>query len=281
MANGLPGFLDFTKPGNDLVDDMLYPPFIRFWRRYGRNFLNLLQLNLFYAVLTFPIYVWITSLLNAASVQNGGGVFTLLGAMVLSTVMYWPAPLLAVLLIGSILVLGPATAAMTYAALNCAWDRPGMFWPEFWQAFRENWKQALPFGLIDTFAMFATVYYLVDGAEAFGAAGMALKVLWVVLVLIYALMRVYLYPIMVTVELSTGALIRNSLILALLKPGRSLAVVGIAAGLVLLCMVADIFLVPCFLYSFVAFTAAFLTQSMIEKHLTHPESDSEGESENN
>lgn len=281
MANGLPGFLDFTKPGNDLVDDMLYPPFIRFWRRYGRNFLNLLQLNLFYAVLTFPIYVWITSLLNAASVQNGGGVFTLLGALVLSTVMYWPAPLLAVLLIGSILVLGPATAAMTYAALNCAWDRPGMFWPEFWQAFRENWKQALPFGLIDTFAMFATVYYLVDGAEAFGAAGMALKVLWVVLVLIYALMRVYLYPIMVTVELSTGALIRNSLILALLKPGRSLAVVGIAAGLVLLCMVADIFLVPCFLYSFVAFTAAFLTQSMIEKHLTHPESDSEGESENN
>ena len=60
MQNGWPGFLDFTKPGIDAVDDNVYPPFIRFWKRYGRNFLPLLQLNLVYALMTLPLYVWLT-----------------------------------------------------------------------------------------------------------------------------------------------------------------------------------------------------------------------------
>lgn len=275
MSNGLPGFLDFTKPGNDLVDDMRYPPFIRFWRRYGRNFLKLVQVNLFYAVVTLPIYVWITSVLNAASVQIGGGVFTVLGALLLSGVMYWPPVVLGALLLGSVVLLGPATAALTYAALNCAWDRPGMFWPEFWQAFRENWKQALPFGILDVFALFATAYYLIDGKAAFGDASAVLTVLWMILVMLYAMMRVYLYPIMVTVQLSTGALIRNSLALAMLKLWRPLAVVAVAAVLTVLCVVADIVLVPCFLYSFVAFMASFLTKPMIDGYLIHPQTNSD------
>lgn len=272
MARGLPGFLDFTKPGRDMVDDNAYPSFIRFWRRYGRHFLALLQLNLAYAMLTLPIYVWLTSQLNAHAAQSGG-IVSLLGSLLLYFVMDWPAPLLIGLLALSVAVLGAATAAMTYAALNCAWDRPGMFWPGFREAWKENWKQALPIGAMDVFVCFATVYYFVDGSAVFGGMGGAVKLVWTVLLLLYGLMRVYLYPIMVTVELPFGALLKNSLILALVKPWRPLLALGVTAALLALCIVADIVLVPCFLYSLSAFTAAYLTRPVIEKYLLTAENE--------
>ena len=171
---------------------------------------------------------------------------------------------------GSILLLGPATAALGRAALDCAWSRPGLFWPNFWEAWRRSWRQALPVGLADVLAVFATLYYLVDGETFFGAAGGVLKVLWLALALVYAMARVYVYPIMATVELPLGALLRDSLALALLRPWRPLAVVGITAVLCALCLAADLVLIPCFLYSFAAFSAAFFTQPVIQEHLLAP-----------
>ena len=268
--NGWPGFPDFTKPGNDAVDDSVYPPFIRFWKRYGRNFLPLLQLNLFYALLTLPLYVWLTSLINANAAQSGG-IVTMLGTLLLYYATKLPAPVLVLLVGASALLLGPATAALSYAALNCAWDRPGMFWPGFWDAWKTNWKQAFPIGLLDVFACFATVYYFVDGNAVFGALGGTVKLLWVLLLLIYGMIRVYLYPIMVTVALPFGALLKNSLILALVKPWRPLLTLAVSIVLLALCIVGDIVLVPCFLYSMVAFTAAFLAQPVIEQYLLNPE----------
>lgn len=270
MDNGWPGFLDFTRPGNGPVDDNVYPPFIRFWKRYGRHFMKLLQVNLLYALITLPIYGWLLSVVNAHAAQSGG-IVTLLGPLLLYFAMGWPAPVLLALVGISALLLGPATAAMTCAVLDCAWDRPGMFWPTFWEGWKVNWKQSLPIGLLDVFACFATIYYLVDGDTVFGSCGGVVKLLWLVLSLVYCLIRVYIYPIMVTVELPFGALLKNSLILALMNPWRPLLVMGVAAVLCGLCIVADIVLVPCFLYSFIAFTAAFLTQNPITGYLLSPE----------
>ena len=94
--------------------------------------------------------------------------------------------------------------------------------------------------------------------------------LWLALALVYAMARVYVYPIMATVELPLGALLRDSLALALLRPWRPLAVVGITAVLCALCLAADLVLIPCFLYSFAAFSAAFFTQPVIQEHLLAP-----------
>ena len=47
--------------------------------------------------------------------------------------------------------------------------------------------------------------------------------------------------------------------------------IAIAAVLSFLCSVVDIILVPCFMFSFVAFSAAFLTQPPIDKYLINPE----------
>ena len=266
MGN-LPGLFDFTRPGSGVLDDNRYHPFIRFWKRYGRHFTRLICVNAIYALVTLPVFVWLMALINAASMDMGIGAISVMGTVLLSIVINWPGAVLAALVILSILLMGPATAALSYATLNCAWDRPGMFWSGFWSAWKDNWKQALPIGIVDVLACFGTLYYLVDGTVAFGSFAPALKVVWCVFMLIYCMIRVYLYPIMVTVELPLGALIKNSLILSVLKPGRPLSVILIAAVLCLTCVVADLVIVPLFLYSFVAFSAAFFTQPVIEKYL--------------
>lgn len=267
----LPGFWDFTRPGRGDIDDNRYHPFIRFWRRYGRHFTRLIAVNALYALITMPVFVWLMSLINVASMEMGLGAISVLGTVLMSIVINWPGPLLAVLLVASILLMGPATAALSYATLNCAWDRPGMFWAGFWSAWKENWKQALPVGIVDVLACFVTLYYLVDGTAVFGQLGAVLKVIWCTMMLIYCMIRVYLYPIMVTVELSLSDLIKNSMILAVLQLWRPLVVILIATLLCLLCVIADILIVPCFLYSFVAFSAAFFTQPVIEKYLIKAE----------
>lgn len=262
-----PGFFDFTRPGHGDIDDSRYHPFIRFWRRYGRHFTRLLCVNALYALITMPVFVWLMSLINAAAMDMGIGAISVMGTVLLSVVIHWPAPVLVVLMILSILLTGPATAALSYATLCCAWDRPGMFWAGFWSAWKENWKQALPVGIVDVLVCFATLYYLVDANAVFGEFGTIMKVVWCVFMLIYGMVRVYLYPVMVTVELPMGALIKNSLILSILKPWRPLSVLLIAAFLCLTCVVADLVIVPLFLYSMVAFSAAFFTQPVIEQYL--------------
>lgn len=267
---------DYSKPGPGvIIDDNAYPPFIRFWKRYGRNFSKLLQLNVVYALISLPVYVWLTSLINVASTQAGGGVMTILGSVLLSVVIDLPGLPLAALVIASILLLGPATAALSCCALDCAWDRPGLLWPTFREAWKANWKQALPFGIADVLVCFVSHYYLVDGAAVLGSYAALVQLVWFLFALLYAMIRVYIYPVMVTIELPLGGLVKNCLILALLKPWRPLLVILIALVLSALCLVIDIVLIPCFLYSFIAFAAAFLAQPMIGKYLMNTEKNSE------
>lgn len=266
----LPGFLDFTRPGRDNVDDSVYPPFIRFWKRYARNFIKLIQVNFAFALLSLPVYVWLTSQINVITTQGSGEVTSLLGTILLYYAVQLPVPLVIALLVLSVLILGPSTAALTYSAVDAAWDRPGLLWGGFWSAWKKNFMQGLPVGILDFAAIFATLYYLVDGKAVFGSFGIVFQLLWIAMGFLYCLIRVYIYPMMVTVQLPFTALFKNCLILVLLKPWRPLVVVTIAAVLGFLCSAADIILIPGFLYSFVAFTAAFLTYPVIDEYLLNP-----------
>lgn len=261
------GFYNFTKPGHGIVDDSHYHPFVRFWMRYGRNFMKLIRANLLYALITLPVYVWLVSQINVITAQQSGQVTSLLGTILLYYAVQMPVPLVIVLLVAAVVLLGPVSAALTYAAIDCAWDRPGLFWSRIWSALKSNWKQALPVGLMDFFGMFATLYYYVDGRAVFGGFGVALQIMWTIIGVIYLMIRVYILPVMVTIKLPFAALVKNCLILSILKPIRPLAVILIAALLGICCSVADIILVPAFMYSFVAYTAAFLTKPVIDEYL--------------
>lgn len=267
---------DFSRPGSG-KDDSEYPPFLLFWKRFGRHFSKLLFSNLLCFLVALPVIVWLCTILNVLALESTEGVVSLLSSLVLSVVMDWPQGLLIALVICSAVLLGPTFAAVSLCALDCAWDRAGLFWYRFRTAWKENFRQALPVGIADILICFSTVYYFVDGTEAFGAYNRILLVLWLVLILLYAFMHVFIFPVMVTVELPFGAVIKNSLIFALLKAWRPLVVIAVDIALALLCLMADMIILPCFFFSFTAYTAAFLTRPVIEKYLLRPEEKEEAE----
>lgn len=269
MGDGsLPRFLDFTRPGREGIDEDKLPPFLRFWKRYFGGFRRLLGLNALCALVSLPVYVWITTLISVSSVEQGGQVMTVLGSILLSITMSWPRWLQLSLWGLSAVLLGPVSAAATYGALGPAWGRMGIFWSDIWEAFLANFKQALPVGLMDVLAMFATHYYLAYGEES-GLPG-TFRFLWLVLGIGYLLTRSYLYVIMVTVELPFGTLVKNSLLLALLKPWRPLVLLGIMAAGFFACLFADAVLIPFFLYGFLCYSGAYLAKPMVEEYLIKP-----------
>ena len=271
QSMALPGFLDFTRPGRGADSEENCPAFILFFRRYGRHFSRLLFANVICAVICLPVYVWLTGIVNVIVIEETGGVISVLSSLMMAVTLDWPQWLLVTFVVLSALLSGPVAAALTRCALNCAWGIPCLFWSEFLSAFRANWKQALPVGIFDTVLVFSAIWYLIDGKDAFGNLFPILLLLWIFFCFLYFLAHTYFYPVMVTVELPFFALIKNCFILALVQVWRPLTVLLLAAALLFGCLWLDILLVPCFLFSLLAYFSSFMERPVIEKYLLSPE----------
>lgn len=142
----------------------------------------------------------------------------------------------------SLLVLftfGIVNVGSTYVLRNMVKGDPVFIWTDFFYAIRRNWKQALPFGMLDALLLVLIpfdIYFLLTAFE--GTMGSVMFGLTLGVGIIYCWMRFYIYLQMVTFDLSIKKILKNSLILALLGFKRNLmATLGI-----LLLIVIDILL---------------------------------------
>ena len=120
-----------------------------------------------------------------------------------------------------------------------------LFLPQdFFYAIRRNWKQALPFGVIDVLLSALLVYDIVFfyyNATSFLRSAMFF--LAVALRIIYFVMRYYLYLMMVTFSLSIGKLLKNAFIFAMINFRRNLVgTIGIVAAVALCFYLTYVFL---------------------------------------
>jgi uncharacterized membrane protein YesL len=112
---------------------------------------------------------------------------------------------------------------------------PVFVWSDFWYAVKRNWKQALPFGIIDIAIngiLIYNIFTLVVGNSGF----LGSMLFWcnVVIFLLYFIMRYYIYIQMVTFKLSIVKILKNSMIFALIGMKRNIvALLGIVVILVL------------------------------------------------
>lgn len=108
-------------------------------------------------------------------------------------------------------------------------------WSDYFYAIRRNLKQGFLFGLLDIFLIFLLVfdlYFFYPLSTTFGY-GVMYGIVFSLL-LLYLTMRFYIYPMMITFDLSIYKLIKNAFIFALLGFKRNLlALLGIALILVL------------------------------------------------
>ncbi len=174
-----------------------------------------------------------------------------------------------------IVTFGPATAAMTSLMRNIYLERPQFIFHDFWQAFKKNFKQAFPVGLVDiifiSLSGFSYIFYesYLDANNyywLFYALTMAAEV-------IFLLMNFYIYPQIVALNLRTGAIVKNSVILAFVNlKGNLVTLAGFLIYVILLLFFKTYVLIlsPLVPFAWLAFLSVFNCYPAIQKHIINP-----------
>lgn len=231
----------------------------RFFVTYGNNFTKIVYVNIFMVLGNFPLIFLIATLSGLTKnetllpmsdlFQNLGFIFSgeadpspfnmaLYSIEGLQNLVRVNTPLTYVFYGISALTMftfGLVNVGTAYILRNIAMGDPVFAWTDFWYAVRRNWKQALPFGIIDIAINGILIYNIfnmvVGGGGFFGS-----MLFWcnVVIFVLYFIMRYYIYIQMVTFKLSIVKILKNSMIFALIGMKRNiLALLGIVVILVL------------------------------------------------
>ncbi|MGN0774499.1 MAG: DUF624 domain-containing protein [Candidatus Ventricola sp.] len=184
------------------------------------HFFDLIKINFLQLIFWLPFLIW--TYINLVAIQSidaqsmlemEDGVQQLMGTMG-SYLMMW--------LIGVIpctAITGPSSAGAAYVMRNWARDQHAFLFSDFKDAFKSNWKQALPVSvitaLVPVLAYTAVMYY---GTLASSNTVMLLPLILVFsATLIWILMLPLLYPMMIGYELRFSALLKNALFMAVAR----------------------------------------------------------------
>lgn len=234
-------------------NNALDPGLKRFFVSYKDNLGKLVSVNILFILGNFPLIFLIAALSGFSKhevflpmsdlFQNIGGIFnaeggltpyklTLYGVEGLQNLTFSPSVLTYVFyVIGafSIFTFGIVNVGTAYIVRNLVSGEPVFVWTDFRYAVKRNWKQALPFGIIDillNFILISNIYNLITSTEKFVFS----MLFWanVLLFILYFFMRYYMYVQMVTFKLTVFKMFKNSLIFSLLGFKRNIiALAGI------------------------------------------------------
>ena len=229
----------------------------RFFISYKDNFGKIMSVNIFMVIGNFPLIFLIATLSGFTKTQgfmpsfdvfqNLAGYFAnsapsahsmaLFAQEGLHTVIYRPTVTTYIFYSVAALTLftfGIVNAGTAYILRNIAKGDPVFLWSDFWYAVKRNWKQALPFGIIDAGINVLLIWNIYTMFISSNGNYFSNTMFWcnIVLFILYFVMRYYIYIQMVTFKLSVIKILKNSMIFALLGFKRNIvAFLGILAGL--------------------------------------------------
>ena len=218
----------------------------RFFVTYKDNFGKLVSVNMFMVLGNFPLFFIIAVLSGYTKIeafipasdlfQNVSALFMtgdptpfkmslyalegLQNSVLLNTVLSYVSYGIGAI---TLFTFGLVNVGTAYILRNMAMGEPVFIWNDFWYAVKRNWKQALPFGVIDVLVNALLVFNIYTtitaGGNFFGS-----MMFWgnIVLIILYFCMRCYIYVQMVTFKLSVFKILKNSLIFALLGLKRNI-----------------------------------------------------------
>ena len=230
----------------------------RFFITYRDSFGKLFSVNILFVVCNFPLIFLIMVLSGVTKLeaiiptndifQNLSAIFmntppnpssmTLYALEGINSVVMINTPLTYVFYGISLLTLftfGVTNVGTAYILRNIAMGEPVFLMQDFIYAIKRNWKQALPFGVIDGLINVILIFNIFTTLTSGGSFATSLM-LWsnIILFIIYFFMRSYIYIQMVTFKLSVFKMIKNALIFSLLGIKRNIMSLLGCAVLVLL-----------------------------------------------
>ncbi len=246
----------YNMNGNKEIteDDRLAPRnFAFFFKLAWRNFTRLFYANILFLVANFPIIIialFLAKIFHTGAATPSSplflplygayefgvaspdfavlwGVFGNTATIYIPTVLSW-----VVLGVGVFLLLftfGPVSIGISYILRNIVRGEPIFFLRDFWYALKKNLRQGIIVGIIDLLFCFMLVY---DLLFCFNNLGSYLNsfMLWatVFMILIYFVMRFYIYTLTLTFDLKIRQIFKNALIFVFLGFKRNiLALIGI------------------------------------------------------
>ena len=233
---------DSQREGKGIEKDDLdkTPNLKRFFRLYKDNLNKLLSLNIMMSLGLFPVIFLILGLSNVMTVDflaPTSDVYSALRAILLTKESLTPSELVSIGIDGlqitesartvwnyvffglsllTFFTFGFVNVGAAYVTRNICKGDPVFVYSDFVYAIKRNWKQALPFGILDLFLSVLIVFNVWTMLQSGGGLWNGV-LFWANLVfgLIYFFMRSYFYVQMITFDLKSFKIIKNSLIFAL------------------------------------------------------------------
>lgn len=269
---GFFGLFDYNKPGPGVPRDAPpKSPFIVFFEILQRKFWNFVKVNLMFLIFNIPAIIFgmfvltffFPNILPDALKDSE----TLLSDVMLKFIF------LTLMMCIPMVTTGPAQAGFTYIMRNYAREEHAFIWSDFKETAIKNMKQSLIISTINSLLTFIMLFsiraYMVLGSGNFiMTAGSALMV---VLFIIFAVMNMYIYPIMITFDLKIKQIYKNALIFAVVKFLPNVGILLLSVFLIILSFyfnpIIGIIIYLFFTVSLIGFLTNFYVYPKLKKYM--------------
>ncbi|MBQ8746553.1 MAG: YesL family protein [Clostridia bacterium] len=273
-----------------------------FFKLFGRKINTLLSVNLLYVFGNFPIFFFLLALSGYVSDSTSAPYYQQF-APLLGASYFDPSPVTASLLgiFGAhisitvptvftnilygltallFVTFGPVNVGTTYLLRSMVREEGMFLMSDFWYAIKKNLRQGLIFGVIDLLIMALLGYDFLYFYINLGSGSTFIYILFFItfaMIIVYAMMRMYIYLMMVTFDLSIAKMLKNALFFSILGIKRNImallwVVLLIALEYVILMVFAPlgVILPLILLFSVGAFGCAFAAYPKIKEIMIDP-----------
>ena len=303
--NKLFGFFDYNRDNRpDAVEEDTTPTIKRYFKLLGRRFWKLVTLNLMMLPLIVPLLICFYLYVSMKQTPVSGEVLfpQLLGANAIggtptSTLLFdlfgaqqnipvfttWTYIGMGICIAFLVITFGWQNVGAAYIVRNMVRGEPVFIWSDYFYAIKRNLKQGFFLGLIDAVVIFTLGF---DIAYFWGRGGTFTLdfgfFATLALIVIYFLMRFYIYLLLVTFDLSIYKILKNALIFSMLGFKRNimgilgiLLITGLHVFLFPLLIATPLSGIPIILpflwyMAAVTFTSAYAAYPVIDKYMIAP-----------
>ena len=303
--NKLFGFFDYNRDNRpDAQEEDTTPTLKRYFKVLGRRFWKLVTLNLMMLPLVIPVLVCFYLYISMQQMPVSGEVLfpQLLGASAVggtptTTLLFdlfgaqqnipvfttWTYIGMGICIAFLVVTFGWQNVGAAYIVRNMVRGEPVFVWSDYFYAIKRNLKEGFFLGLIDAVILFVLGF---DIAYFWGRTGSFTLdfgfFATIALIVLYFLMRFYIYLLLVTFDLSIYKILKNALIFSMLGFKRNImGVLGIALitgvhvlliPLLITTPLSGIPIILPFLWymAAVTFTSAYAAYPIIDRYMIAP-----------
>lgn len=270
------GFLsiNYNKPGPGVDKDAPPKPrFFVFFEVLKRKFWHLIRVNLMYVLFNI-LALGIAFFMSSVYMQKLSAFFLSSADQSSQYIDLTLKLILAVLLVVmSVITLGPVQAGFTYILRNYSREEHSFIWWDFKENFTKNFKQGIAITAIDALVIYAlgiALNFYTSSSNLISVAAASFTVLTLV---IFIMMHFYIYPMLVTVNLSVKNIYKNAFILTIMKliPNFLMLILNLVISLaafynIFIGLVLYVLILP----SFVGLMNNFYVNPIIKKYVVNP-----------